>query len=345
MALAPVPDLSLPVDSFESALKSGEEGRSLMNKYGTQKRPFLFIIDYHKNQCYVSPREIIPATEIHFDFNGLHNVTAKPVAQKLRLTYAPIPRSTYERQFNKVKSAINQGNSYLTNLTLETPISSSLDLQTLFHLSRARYRLWIKDHFLVFSPESFVKIMDGKIYSFPMKGTISANLRGAEAKILSDMKEIAEHATIVDLIRNDLSMVARNVQVNKFRYLEKIITNREPLIQVSSEIRGDLPRGFHQYLGDIIFSLLPAGSISGAPKTKTLEIINQTETHDRGFYTGVCGIFDGKNLDSGVMIRFIKKENNRLFFKSGGGITSLSKLQTEYEEYISKIYVPVAGKY
>jgi len=87
--------------------------------------------------------------------------------------------------------------------------------------------------------------------------------------------------------------------------------------------------------------LLPAGSISGAPKLKTLEIILETETYNRGYYTGVFGYFDGINLDSCVMIRFIENQNERLIFKSGGGITMMSDLDSEYRELIKKIYVPV----
>ena len=86
-------------------------------------------------------------------------------------------------------------------------------------------------------------------------------------------------------------------------------------------------------------TLLPAGSILGAPKSKTLEIILKAENYDRGFYTGVSGWFDGQNLDSCVMIRFIEKENGKLFFKSGGGITHLSKFADEYTEMQNKIYV------
>jgi para-aminobenzoate synthetase component 1 len=87
--------------------------------------------------------------------------------------------------------------------------------------------------------------------------------------------------------------------------------------------------------------LLPAGSILGAPKKKTLEIILEAENFSRGFYTGVCGFFDGTNLDSCVMIRLIEKENDQLFFKSGGGITHLSKIKDEYQEVKNKIYVPI----
>jgi para-aminobenzoate synthetase component 1 len=89
-----------------------------------------------------------------------------------------------------------------------------------------------------------------------------------------------------------------------------------------------------------LFELLPAGSISGAPKEKTVEIIKQTETYKRGYYTGICGIFDGQNLDSGVMIRFIEKQGSQYYFKSGGGITVNSIAEEEYHEMIQKVYLP-----
>ncbi|MFZ1573367.1 MAG: chorismate-binding protein, partial [Candidatus Kapaibacterium sp.] len=94
------------------------------------------------------------------------------------------------------------------------------------------------------------------------------------------------------------------------------------------------------HIGDTLISLLPAGSISGAPKKKTLEIINKVEKYKRGYYTGVFGYFDGVNLESSVMIRFIEKTSKGLIFKSGGGITFLSEAYKEYNELIDKVYVP-----
>jgi para-aminobenzoate synthetase component I len=110
---------------------------------------------------------------------------------------------------------------------------------------------------------------------------------------------------------------------------------------VSSEITGVLASDFHGYLGNLLFNLLPAGSISGAPKPKTLQIIESAEHYERDFYTGVCGWFDGKNLNSAVMIRFIEQQGDKLIFKSGGGITSQSDMEKEYEELIQKVYVPI----
>jgi para-aminobenzoate synthetase component 1 len=174
-----------------------------------------------------------------------------------------------------------------------------------------------------------------------MKGTIDASLPNAEQVILSDEKELSEHVTIVDLIRNDLSAVAKNVNVNRFRYVEKIQTSQKNLLQISSEIAGDLPDDYASFIGSTLISLLPAGSISGAPKRKTIQIIREAEQEKRKFYTGVFGYFDGINLDSAVMIRFIEQEGEKFYYRSGGGITAQSEAEKEYQEAIDKIYAPV----
>lgn len=101
-----------------------------------------------------------------------------------------------------------------------------------------------------------------------MKGTIDATLPDAVQTLMSDGKEAAEHATIVDLIRNDLSIVASHVRVERYRYIDVLQTNRGPILQTSSEICGELPEDYKRQLGDILFSMLPAGSITGAPKRR-----------------------------------------------------------------------------
>lgn len=110
---------------------------------------------------------------------------------------------------------------------------------------------------------------------------------------------------------------------------------------MSSEIVGQLSIGYRSELGDILLHLLPAGSVSGAPKLKTLEIIKKAEQEKRGYYTGIFGYFNGEALDSGVMIRFIEKEKDNFFYRSGGGITTQSTAQEEYQEAFDKIYVPI----
>jgi para-aminobenzoate synthetase component 1 len=237
---------------------------------------------------------------------------------------------------------LNFGDSFLLNLTMPSVVRTPHTLLDFYLSANARYKLWIKDQFVVFSPETFVTIEQGIIRSFPMKGTIDASVKDAEIKLLESEKELAEHYTIVDLIRNDLSMVAKNVRLERFRSIERIQTHRHAILQMSSQIAGDLPPNFHCRLGDIFLQLLPAGSITGAPKRKTVEIIKNAENYNRGFYTGVMGIYDGSALFSAVMIRFLEQERDHLLYKSGGGITVQSKCDEEYQELIDKIYVPLA---
>ena len=175
-----------------------------------------------------------------------------------------------------------------------------------------------------------------------MKGTIDASIPQAEELILKSEKEKAEHATIVDLIRNDLSIRSFNVKATRFRYAEIINSGKDSLIQVSSEVSGELKENYYNSLGNAIFDLLPAGSVTGAPKPKTIEVILDAENYDRGYYTGIAGYFDGKDLDSFVLIRFIERDSTGEFwYKSGGGITHLSNAEDEYNELLKKIYVPV----
>ncbi len=322
-------------------LLPAEKVFDLMNEYGGQHKPFLFGIDFDvKNGFFFEP-EKAKIAGILFNINGSGNC-AEPVisGNPVSLVKKPVAKQIYEQAFGIVHQNLLAGNSYLTNLTFPTPIQINASLPEIFARSNARYRLLFGDQFVVFSPEIFVQIADGKIRSFPMKGTIDASIPEAETIILSDPKETAEHNTIVDLIRNDLSMVAADVQVDRFRYIEKIVTHEKTLLQVSSQISGTLPEGYHAEVGTIFKKLLPAGSVSGAPKNKTLQIIHEAENYPRGFYTGVFGYFNGSTLDSGVMIRFIQNENGKLTFCSGGGITINSNPLAEYNELIDKVYVP-----
>jgi para-aminobenzoate synthetase component 1 len=171
-----------------------------------------------------------------------------------------------------------------------------------------------------------------------MKGTIDASVPNAKELLLNDPKELAEHATIVDLLRNDLSRVASKVRVSNFRYYEEIPTQNGMIGQVSSSIEGELPSDYASKIGSILYDLLPAGSVSGAPKKKTAELIASIERADRGYYTGIAGYFDGEHLDSCVLIRYLGADN---IYHSGGGITFQSDMASEYQEMINKVYVPV----
>jgi len=312
-----------------------------MNELGKNKEPFLFIIDFEFQKAIILTKEHLDPYKIKFSFDKFSNSAHKKTKKSVTFKKSPTSLYNYQIAFDKVIKEIKAGNTYLLNLSFQTKIEASVNLKDIFHQSKAPYKLYFNDEFVVFSPETFIKIQNGKISSFPMKGTIDADIPDAEEKIMSDRKETAEHNTIVDLIRNDLNMVAKNVRVEKFRYIDKIKTNQKNLLQVSSEISGDLPLNYHEQIGTIFEKLLPAGSISGAPKKKTIEIIKYVEGYNRNFYTGVAGFYDGKDLDSFVMIRFIEKQGESLVFKSGGGITNLSNVKSEYQEMIDKIYIPI----
>ena len=317
-----------------------------MNNWGTKSIPFLFIIDFEMKKPLAYRIDEINNAEILYQLNENTNYPNNGALPDDFIFYKfPIPLQVYSRQYDKVIHHIAMGNTYLLNLTCATPIKTNLSLRDIYNISESKYKLLYQDEFVCFSPETFINISNGKVRSYPMKGTIDASIENAEHIIMTDAKETAEHYTIVDLIRNDLNMVAKNVSVEKFRYIDTIKTSHKDLLQVSSVISGDLGSDYASHIGDIIFTLLPAGSISGAPKKKTVEIILDTEEYQRGYYTGIFGYFDGKNLDSAVMIRFIENTEKGMIYKSGGGITSFSDKESEYLEMIDKVYVPINRKH
>jgi para-aminobenzoate synthetase component 1 len=313
------------------------------NQYTIAESPFLFIIDFEMEDIQLFRLEEAAGKGVYYEVNGSGNSKNpdQSFTNIFRFDIDPFPYTDYLKAYLKVQAHILHGNSFLLNLTFPTKLTTDLSLFEIFSASSAPYKLLYKEQFVVFSPESFIKIKNGIISSFPMKGTIDATLPDARKRLLENEKEIQEHNTIVDLIRNDLSMVSRNVKVIKFRYIDHVKAFNKELLQVSSEIQGEHSDKWQNNLGEIILKLLPAGSICGAPKNKTLEIIRDAEGTNRGFFTGIFGIFDGKEVDSAVMIRYIEKTTDGLQFRSGGGITGQSDPLTEYNEMIQKVYVPI----
>lgn len=314
-----------------------------MNLLGAKGLPFLFIVDFEGKEPIVVPLQEAESNGIYFDFRGKNNIIniSKEPSPALIFEKFPVEYTTYQKAFRVAMNGLTFGNSYLLNLTFATRILINRSLDEIFMYSKAPYRLLVGNRFVVFSPECFIRIDGNRISSFPMKGTIDASLPEAGSMLLADKKEMAEHFTIVDLIRNDLSMVANAVRVERFRYLEEIKTNQKHLLQASSEISGIVSSNWRSEIGSILQQLLPAGSVSGAPKFKTIEIIREAEPVERGYYTGVFGIFDGESLDSAVMIRFIEQKESQMIFRSGGGITINSIAENEYQEMIDKVYVPI----
>ena len=313
-----------------------------INTWGKGQRPFLFLTDYLHRRWLVEYLDRLSPSELLFAFPGYDNIEGKATATG-SFTWHPHPPAPdlYQKEFEAVHRQMLAGNSYLTNLTCRIPVETDLTMRDIFLRAKARYRLWVSDCFVCFSPETFLRIdHEGTISCCPMKGTISCRIPQAAEVLMADSKEAAEHATIVDLIRNDLSRVADHVKVRRYRYIERLETNQGPILQTSSEITGRLPPDYRSHLGDILLEQLPAGSITGAPKPKTMDIIRQAEGYEREFYTGVAGLCHDGQMDSCVLIRFIDQEDGQLFFKAGGGITAKSDWRKEYQEIIEKTYVP-----
>ncbi len=310
-----------------------------LNSLGGKRVPFLFIISYDKKDLYVKELDKLD-DDVIFKIGNRRNYTPKVEKKEYFLEKFPIDLKEYKSSFKKVIEEIKSGNTYLLNLTFSTPIQTNIDLKEIFFGAKAKYKLYFKDKFVCFSPEKFIEIKDNTISTYPMKGTIDASLSSARELILNSQKEMAEHTMIVDLMRNDLGIVAKKIKVEKFRYIDNIKAGEQNLLQVSSHISGKLDANWHLIIGDILNALTPAGSISGTPKKSTLNIIEKIEKHNRGFYSGIFGIYDGVSLNSGVMIRFIEKNENGFVYKSGGGITIDSDMLSEYEEMKRKIYLP-----
>ncbi len=314
-----------------------EQLRRILNDYGAKREPIFFMINFDMSESVVHPLASLPE-DIRFHVDQ-PTVAPEPVDATYR--YEAVAFETYKKAFDRVIEEIRRGNTYLLNLTFPSAFETNLSLEAIYRATDAKFKLLYKDRFVCFTPERFVKIADNRIYTYPMKGTIDAKIADAEAKILADKKEMAEHIMVVDLLRNDLSQVAKRVRVEKFRYIDRIKAGERELLQVSSKIAGELGEGWQERLGEILVSLLPAGSITGAPKKSTTEIIEAVESYRRGYFTGIFGLFDGTSLDSAVMIRFIEKTDKGLVYKSGGGITIDSDARSEYNELKEKIYVPL----
>ena len=282
-----------------------------MNELGAQGVPFIFVVDYDAAHAIVLPESEVDANELLYSFHGKGNAPAVKKREPIAVAWNPIPPSEadYQRSFEVVQNAIAAGSTTLVNLTCKIPIETNLSLRQIFDHADALYRLWIKETLVCFSPEMFIQIKDGEISSYPMKGTIDATLPNAAERLLNNPKEMAEHADVVELIKQDLRLVADNVRVERYRYIDTLVTNKGSLLETSSEIRGTLPSDYRNRL--------------------------------RKFYTGVMGRWDGHSLDTGVLIRFIDQEGEQLYFKAGGGITGNSNWQAEYNEVIAKVYVPI----
>jgi para-aminobenzoate synthetase component 1 len=186
------------------------------------------------------------------------------------------------------------------------------------------------------SPERFLKLQNGHVETKPIKGTRprkSDEIENAEQlhDLISNPKDRAENVMIVDLLRNDISKVCKNVRVPKLFDIESYTT----VHHLVSTITGELKTGQHAL--DLLQNCFPGGSITGAPKIRSMEIIEEIEPNRRGVYCGAIGYigFDG-NMDTNIIIRTLIESQGKIQFWAGGGIVNDSKMLDEYQESFDK---------
>jgi anthranilate synthase component 1 len=188
------------------------------------------------------------------------------------------------------------------------------------------------------SPETLVKLHNGRLFTFPLAGT---RPRGAsdeedaalERELLADEKELAEHNMLVDLGRNDLGKISKFGTVTVEKYMS--ILRFSHVMHIGSTVSGEIIEGKTGL--DAINAVLPAGTLSGAPKIRAMQIINEQEQNKRGIYGGAIGYLDFTgNMDTCIAIRIVYKRNNKVFIRSGAGIVADSKPESEYQECVNK---------
>lgn len=195
------------------------------------------------------------------------------------------------------------------------------------------------------SPETLVKLEDGVLHTFPLAGTrprgnTPEKDAALEKELLTDQKELAEHNMLVDLGRNDIGKISKfgSVSVEKYHSVERF----SHVMHIGSTVRGEIADGKSAL--DAIDSILPAGTLSGAPKIRACQLINDIENNKRGIYGGAIGYLDfAGNLDTCIAIRIAYKKNGKVFIRSGAGIVADSDPAKEYQECMNKAAAVVSA--
>ncbi|MBR5954711.1 MAG: anthranilate synthase component I family protein, partial [Methanobrevibacter sp.] len=265
---------------------------------------------------------------------------------KLKSDFKPVfSREEYGEMIIKAKEYIRQGDIFQVVLSnrIEAEIEGSLfdTYRVLRTTNPSPYMFYFSSNDIEIagaSPETLVKVNNGKLYTFPLAGT---RPRGKtpeedlelEKELLADEKELAEHNMLVDLGRNDIGRIAEigSVAVEKYMSIERF----SHVMHIGSTVTGNLRKDLDSLVA--LDSILPAGTLSGAPKIRACEIINELEDNKRGIYGGAIGYVDlSGNLDTCISIRIAFARNNKVFIRSGAGIVADSVPDTEFDESMNK---------
>jgi para-aminobenzoate synthetase / 4-amino-4-deoxychorismate lyase len=297
-------------------------------------RPLIWLGVYRQPRVFDHAIDPSSAT----DRSALAALDLEPIALE-------IPRPAYQAKIKQIREYIAAGDTYQVNftnrITFDTQLPSAEIFANLSTQQPVAYSAFLNlgdRQILSFSPELFFRIQNGKIITRPMKGTMPRGLDTAEdaaaaIRLRNDEKNRSEHVMIVDLLRNDLGRICAmgSVQVEELFTVERY----ETLLQMTSAISGTLRPEISYY--EIFRSLFPSGSITGAPKVRTMQIIRELEDQPRGIYTGAIGfIAPNRNSVFNVAIRTLVLENSRASLGVGGGIVADSDPADEYRECLLK---------
>lgn len=254
-------------------------------------------------------------------------------------------KEEYEKKVEIVKEHIREGDIFQLVLSnrIEADYEGSLfdTYRVLRTLNPSPYMFYFSSDDIEMagaSPETLVKVTDGVVHTFPLVGTRPRGKTDEEDKrlekeLLSDEKELSEHNMLVDLGRNDLGKICRYGSVNVEKYME--IQRYSHVMHIGSTVSGEIREDKDAL--DAIEAVLPAGTLSGAPKIRACQIINKLENNKRGIYGGAIGYLDfSGNLDTCIAIRLAFKKNGKVFIRSGAGIVADSIPENEFKECINK---------
>ncbi len=254
-------------------------------------------------------------------------------------------KETYCAMVEKAKRYIHEGDIFQIVLSnrLSAPFEGSLlnTYRVLRTINPSPYMFYFSGTDVEVagaSPETLVKLENGVLHTFPLAGTrpkgkTDEEDKALETELLADEKELAEHNMLVDLGRNDIGKISRfgTVKVEKFHSIERY----SHVMHIGSTVRGEIKEGFDAI--DAVEAVLPAGTLSGAPKIRACQLIGELENNKRGIYGGAIGYIDfAGNMDTCIAIRIAYKKNGRVFIRNGAGIVADSIPEKEFEECINK---------
>lgn len=297
--------------------------------------------DNFERNYYTAVRELEIMTDIIK--NGEADEPPNPI---LKSEFKPLfDNSQYGKMVEKAKNYIREGDIFQVVLSnrLEAEMEGSLfgAYEVLRKLNPSPYMFYFSSDDIEIagaSPETLVKLDDKTLYTYPLAGTRPRGRtpeqdKALENELLNDEKELAEHNMLVDLGRNDLGKISKfgTVRVDKYHQILKF----SHVMHIGSTVKGEI-RDDKSAL-DAVDAVLPAGTLSGAPKIRAMEIINELENNKRGIYGGAIGYIDlAGNLDTCIAIRIAFKKNGKVYVRSGAGIVADSIAEKEHQECINK---------